>query len=47
MKLGAYRGTLVIRNNPPVGPYSRIMLRALRWSYGGGHFLMSEAFLYR
>ena len=26
----------------PLGPYSRPMPRALRWSYGGGLFLMSE-----
>ena len=24
---------------PPVGPYSRAMPRALRWSQGGGSFL--------
>jgi len=28
----AYRGTSLIRNNPPVGPYSRPMPRALWWS---------------
>jgi len=31
------RGTSLIRQTPPVGPYSRPMpSRALRWSYGGG-----------
>ena len=37
-----YRGTLLIRNCAPLGPYSRIMPRALWWLYGGGLFLMSE-----
>ena len=32
----AYRGTSVIRNSAPLGPFSRIMPRALWWSYGGG-----------
>ena len=27
-----YRGTSLIRNSAPLGPYSRTMLRALRWS---------------
>jgi len=27
-----YRGTLLIRNQPPIGSYSRSMLRALRRS---------------
>ena len=27
-----YRGTLLIRNSAPLGPYSRTMLGALRWS---------------
>ncbi|KAJ1489294.1 pre-mRNA splicing factor component-domain-containing protein [Baffinella frigidus] len=35
----AYRGTSLIRNRPPLGPYSRTMPRALRWSQGGGRFL--------
>ena len=34
------------RNSAPLGPYSRTMPRALRWSWGGGQFLMSEAPLY-
>jgi len=28
----AYRGTSLIRNCPPLGPYSSLMLRALWWS---------------
>ena len=28
----SYRGTSLIRNNPSLGPYSRLMLRALSWS---------------
>jgi hypothetical protein len=35
----AYRGTSLIRNNLPLGPYSRPMPRALRWSAGGGGVL--------
>jgi len=27
-----YRGTSLIRNNPSLGPYSRLMSRALLWS---------------
>ena len=38
-----YRGTSLIRNSAPLGPYSRTMPGALWWSYGGGLFLMSEA----
>ena len=34
-----YRGTSLIRNRPPLGPYSRPMPRAQKWSYGGGGFL--------
>ena len=37
-----YRGTSLIRNHFPLGPYSRIMPRALWWPYGGGLVLMSE-----
>ena len=36
-----YRGTSLIRNSAPLGPYSRSMPRAPWWSYGGGLFLMS------
>jgi len=38
----SYRGTLLIRNCLLLGPYSRPMLRALRKSWGGGQFLISE-----
>jgi len=41
-----YRGTSLIRNRTPLGSYSRTMPRVLWWSYGGGHFLMSEVPLY-
>ena len=34
------------RNTPLRGPYSRTLPRALRCSYGGGRFLMSEVPLY-
>ena len=37
-----YRGTSLIRNRHPVGPYSRTMPRLLWWSWGGWRFLMSE-----
>ena len=30
-----YRGTSLIKNTPPLGPYNRTMPRALRWSVGG------------
>ena len=43
---GEYMGTSLIRNRHPLGPYGRIMPRALRGSWGGGHFLMSEVPLY-
>ena len=33
---GLYRGTSLIRNIPPLGPYSRTMSRALWWSWGRG-----------
>jgi len=35
-------GTSLIRNNAPLGLYSRNMPRALWWSFAGGLFLMSE-----
>ena len=41
-----YRGTSPIRNRPPLGSYSRTMPRALRWSQGGGGFLISEVLRY-
>ena len=34
-----YRGASLIRNRPPLGPYSRPLPRALWCSWGGGHFL--------
>jgi len=37
----AYRGTSLIRNAPPIGPYSMPMPRALWWFWGGVLFLMS------
>ena len=46
-ELRGYRGTSLIRSNPPVGPSSSPMPRDLRGSYGGGHFLMGEVPLYR
>ena len=46
LRLPRYRGTSLTRNNPPVGPYSRVLPRALRWSMGGGQFLMGEEPLY-
>ena len=33
-----YRGTSRIRNNPPLGPYSSPMPRALRWSQEEGSY---------
>ena len=41
-----YRGTSLIINSPPLGPYSSTKPRALRWSWRGGLFLMSEVLLY-
>jgi len=32
----AYRGTSLIRNNPSLGPYIRLVPRALWWCWGGG-----------
>ena len=42
-----YRGTSPVRKRLPSGPSSRDMPRALRWSYGGGLFVISEVPLYR
>ena len=36
------RGTLLMRNRPPLGSYSRTMPRAPWWPWGGGQFLVSE-----
>ena len=44
--LTRYRGASLIRNSPPLGPYSRTKPRALWWSWGGNLFLMSEVSLY-
>ena len=41
-----HRVTSLIRNRPPLGPYSRDMPGPLWWSWGGGRFLMSEVPLY-
>ena len=41
-----YRGTSLIKNSVPPGPYSRNMPRALWRSYEGGLILMSEVTLY-
>ena len=38
----SYRGTLLIRNTPLLGPCSRTIPRALWWSWGGGAFLVNE-----
>ena len=38
----ALQGFLAHKNLAPIGPYSRNMLRAFRWSYGGELFIMSE-----
>ena len=43
----SYRGASLIRNCAPLGPYSRIMPRALWWANGGGRFIVSEVPLYR
>ena len=40
--LGTYRGTSLIRNNPSLESYLRLMPRALWWSSGGRLVLMSE-----
>ena len=40
------RGTSLIRNRHPVGPYSSPMPRVLRGFRGVGHFLISEVPLY-
>jgi hypothetical protein len=41
-----YRGTSLIRNRSPLGPYSRTIPRVIV-VLGGGQFLMSEVPLYR
>ena len=42
-----YRGTSLIRNRTPLGPYRRPMLRVLGGSEGDGCFLMGEVPLYK
>ena len=41
-----HRGTSLMINRHPLGPYNRSMSRALWGSYGGGRFLMIEVPLY-
>ena len=43
---GQHRGTSLIRNRHPAGPYRRPMPRALGVSWGDGRFLTSELPLY-
>ena len=38
-----YRGTSLVTNTPPAGPYGNSMPRVLWWSWGGWRFLKSEA----
>ena len=40
--LSTHRGTSLIKDCPPIGPYSRNMHRALWRSLGGVQFVMSE-----
>ena len=40
-----YRGTSLMKNSAPLGPYNRTMPRALRWAQGRGLFLRSEVTL--
>ena len=42
-----YRGTSLIRNRPPLQPFSSSMPGSLCRSYGGGRLLMFEVPLYR
>ena len=41
-----YRGTSLIRERAPLGPYRRPMLKVLGGSKVGGRFLMGEVPLY-
>ena len=36
LKMQSYRGTSLIRNSAPLGPYSRTLHRVLWWPYGRG-----------
>ena len=40
-----YRGTSLIKNSAPLGPYLRAMPKALWWSQGGVLLLMREVSL--
>ena len=40
-----YRGTSLMRNSLPLGPYSRPVPRNLWWSWEGGLFRVSEVTL--
>ena len=42
-----YRGTSLIRNRNPLGPYRRTMPGVVGGSQEGGRFLMSEVPLYQ
>jgi len=44
-KAVCYKDTSLTRNSAPLGPYSRTMPRALRWSKEGGLFLISKVTL--
>ena len=41
-----YRGASLIKNNPSLGPYSRLKPWAIWWTLGEGLFLMNEVTLY-
>ena len=45
--IAVYRGTSLIKNSAPIGPYSRNMPWAPWWSWWGEAFLVSEVPLYR
>ena len=47
LKLQRYRGTLLMRNTPLLGPYSRTTSRVHVGPRGGGLFLMREVLLQR
>ena len=42
LRTGPLQGYLAHSKYPLLGPYSRTMPIALRWSWGGGRFLMSK-----
>jgi hypothetical protein len=39
---GVYRGTVLIKNNPSLGPYGTLMSEALGRPYGAGSFLWAR-----